>query len=197
MRKSVRKKIASAVLIALGSVSLGLGAVGIFLPILPTVPFLLLTLVCYAKGSPRFERWFVSTRVYKKRLEAFVKTRAMTNAGKARTLLFIAALISVPIILVDVLPMRIVLGAVILFHFVYFIFFVKSVSKARLAEMLSEIKAKEAAEKASAETAPAEMEVSETPTAEIEAAGKGQEQAIKTPAPATAETSGKDQESAA
>ncbi|MDR3262755.1 MAG: YbaN family protein [Clostridiales bacterium] len=149
------KKIINAILIAVGSVSLAIGVVGIFLPILPTTPFLLLTLVCYAKGSKRFERWFLSTKLYRKYLEAFLKTHAMTNGSKVRVLLLITALISIPIILVDVLPMRIVLGAVILFHWVYFIFFVKSVSKERLAELLAAVREKEAQKLKDAERAEA------------------------------------------
>ncbi|MDR2046707.1 MAG: YbaN family protein [Clostridiales bacterium] len=42
-----------------------MGTAGIFLPILPTVPLFLLTLACYAKGSVRFERRFVSSKPIK------------------------------------------------------------------------------------------------------------------------------------
>ncbi|MDR2090214.1 MAG: YbaN family protein [Clostridiales bacterium] len=137
------KKIINAVLIAAGSVSLGIGVVGIILPLLPTTPFFFLTLICYAKGSKKFEKWFLSTALYKKYLETFVKTKAMTNAGKAKVLILITALISIPIILVDVLPMRIVLACVILLHYYIFIFRIKSLSKAELNALLEKIRAEE------------------------------------------------------
>ncbi|MDR2201667.1 MAG: YbaN family protein [Clostridiales bacterium] len=140
------KRIVNFILVCAGSVSLGLGAVGIILPLLPATPFLLLTLVCYAKGSTKFERWFTSTKLYKKHLEPFVKTRAMTNANKIKALIFVTVLISVPIITVDVLPMRIFLGVIILAHYLMFIFKVKSVSKAELNRLFEEVKAREAAE---------------------------------------------------
>lgn len=46
--------------IALGSVSLALGIVGIFLPLLPTTPFLLLAAALYFRGSPRLYAWLMN-----------------------------------------------------------------------------------------------------------------------------------------
>ena len=48
--------------IVLGSISLGLGILGIFLPLLPTTPFLLLTAALYFKGSPRLYNWLLNHR---------------------------------------------------------------------------------------------------------------------------------------
>lgn len=45
--------------VALGGVSLGLGIVGIFLPILPTVPFLILAAFAFSRSSERLHRWLV------------------------------------------------------------------------------------------------------------------------------------------
>ena len=55
-----------AFFIALGCVSLALGTIGIVLPILPTVPFYLLTAFCFANSSERLHDWFIHTTVYKK-----------------------------------------------------------------------------------------------------------------------------------
>ncbi len=52
-----RKKITKIILIIAGSISFGLGILGIFLPLLPTTPFLLLTAACYAKSSKKFYDW--------------------------------------------------------------------------------------------------------------------------------------------
>ena len=57
--------------IILGFLSLALGIIGIFLPILPTTPFLLLTLFFFAKGSKRLEQWFLGTSIYQKHLKSF------------------------------------------------------------------------------------------------------------------------------
>ena len=75
--------------IALGFIALGLGIIGIILPVLPTTPFLLVTSYCFAKGSDRFHNWFINTKVYKKHLESFVKERAMTLKEKVVLLSFL------------------------------------------------------------------------------------------------------------
>ncbi len=50
------------VLIAAGTIFLGLGIFGIFLPILPTTPFLLLAAACYARSSKRFYDWLINNK---------------------------------------------------------------------------------------------------------------------------------------
>lgn len=52
--------------ILLGFLCLGLGTIGIVLPILPTVPFYMATLFCFAKSSERLHTWFIGTDLYKK-----------------------------------------------------------------------------------------------------------------------------------
>lgn len=49
--------------IILGSLSLALGIIGMFLPLLPTTPFLLLTAALYIKSSPRLYDWLISHRI--------------------------------------------------------------------------------------------------------------------------------------
>ena len=55
--------------IILGSLSLGLGIAGIFLPLLPTTPFLLLTAALYFRGSPRLYDWLLR----QKRLGPYIR----------------------------------------------------------------------------------------------------------------------------
>ena len=114
--------------ITLGFITLGLGLIGVILPILPTTPFLLVTSFCFAKGSERFHTWFINTNIYKKHLESFVKERAMTLKQKVVLLSFVNFMLAFPLILVDVLPMRITIIVLIIIKLYYFIFKVKTIT---------------------------------------------------------------------
>jgi uncharacterized protein len=52
------------VFLALGTLALILGVLGIFLPLLPTTPFVLLAAACYARGSRRFHEWLLAQRTF-------------------------------------------------------------------------------------------------------------------------------------
>ncbi len=81
------------IFIIFGFVFLGLGCLGIPLPVLPTTPFLMLAAICFAKGSKRLELWFKSTKLYHKHLETFVEKREMTLKTKLTILLTASAML--------------------------------------------------------------------------------------------------------
>ena len=106
--------------ILLGFICLGLGAVGIVLPILPTVPFFMATVFCFAKSSKRLHDWFIGTNLYKKHLDSFVKERAMTLRTKLCILLPASAMLIIAMVLMSSLPFRILIIFLILFKYTYF-----------------------------------------------------------------------------
>ncbi len=68
----------------LGSLCLALGTLGIFLPVLPTVPFYLVTMFCYSRSSKRLENWFKSTKLYEKHLASYESGQGMTRDTKRK-----------------------------------------------------------------------------------------------------------------
>lgn len=59
-----RSRPVRALFMVAGTVALGLGILGIFLPVLPTTPFVLLAAACYARGSKRFYRRLLANRTF-------------------------------------------------------------------------------------------------------------------------------------
>ena len=57
-------QIIRAILLITGTISLLIGIIGIFIPLLPTTPFLLITAACYARGSDRFYNWLLCNKLF-------------------------------------------------------------------------------------------------------------------------------------
>ena len=118
--------------ISIGLISFALGAIGTIVPILPTVPFLLLSSFCFTRGSERFNKWFVETKVYKKHLESFVNERAMTLKQKIVILAFADTMLAFPLIILDNIWMKLFIVILIIFKFYYFIYRIKTIRPERI-----------------------------------------------------------------
>lgn len=122
--------------IILGFIALGLGIIGIPLPVLPTTPFLLVSAVCFAKGSARLDRWFKNTKIYKNHLESFVTNKAMTLRTKLSCLIPASIMLIFAFIgmshndCTGTRIGRICVILVLVFKYVYFFTRIRTISKA-------------------------------------------------------------------
>lgn len=130
-------KLKQIIFLIIGCLSLALGCVGIVLPILPTVPFFLLTVFCFANSSQKLHDWFIGTQMYKKHLESFVQKKGMTVRTKATLLTSVTALMAVGFVLMlckGIIVPCVILAVVWVCHLVYFLFGVKTIPAAETAQ---------------------------------------------------------------
>jgi uncharacterized membrane protein YbaN (DUF454 family) len=89
-----------AFLIFFGTVFVGLGVLGMFLPLVPTTVFLLLAAYCYSRSSEKFHNWLLTNRWCGKYIKNYREGRGMTAGHKARTILLLWASIGLSMWLV-------------------------------------------------------------------------------------------------
>ncbi|MCI3944503.1 hypothetical protein BW686_01835 [Pseudomonas syringae] len=87
-------------LIAVGWLSVALGVIGIFLPVLPTTPFLLLAAACFARSSPRFYHWLVNHRQLGPWIRDYLEGNGIPLKGKVWAIALMWASISLSCYLV-------------------------------------------------------------------------------------------------
>lgn len=123
-------KIKRMIFAALGCICLGIGCVGIALPIIPTVPFFLATVFFFANSSQKLHDWFIGTKMYKKHLESFVQKKGMLMQTKLTILTTVTLLIGVGFFVMlckGILIPCIVLAIVWVCHVIFFLFGVKTI----------------------------------------------------------------------
>jgi uncharacterized membrane protein YbaN (DUF454 family) len=94
------EKLKRQLLLAAGTLSLAIGIVGIFVPILPTTPFLLLAAGCYLRSSQRFYNWLVGNRFFGNYIRNYIEGRGIPVKVKLFTITLLWVTIGISIWLV-------------------------------------------------------------------------------------------------
>ncbi|MDO4430392.1 MAG: DUF454 family protein [Lonepinella koalarum] len=115
--------------IFLGFFFLGLGILGAFLPILPTTPFLLLTLFFFGKSSERLHRWFLSTQIYQKYLKSFDEQRALTKKSKAYILFISTLMMAISFYFTPNIYGKTTIVVLLLVEYWFFFFWIKTIEE--------------------------------------------------------------------
>lgn len=89
-----RTQILSWLLIFIGWLSVCFGVLGIFLPLLPTTPFLLLAAACFVRSSPRFYQWLVEHPKLGGYILHYLNGEGLPKRAKIITIMMIGATMS-------------------------------------------------------------------------------------------------------
>jgi uncharacterized protein len=111
--KPKRHRVTRALLIVAGSICVGLGAVGIFVPILPSTPFLLLAAACYCRSSDRLYQWLMGNKWFGTYIRNYRQGKGLSIKTKIVALAVLWVSISYSALFwIDILILQIVLVAV-------------------------------------------------------------------------------------
>ena len=86
-------------LILIGLTSLALGGIGIFVPLLPTTPFLLVAAIAFANSSERLHQWLLDHNVFGPLIDDWRRYGAISRLTKTVSLLSMAAIILISVLL--------------------------------------------------------------------------------------------------
>ncbi len=92
-----------------GFLTLGTGVVGIFIPVLPTTPFLLLAAACFLKSSKKLYTWLTAHKVFGKYIENYIKYKAVSRNSKIVSIAVLWAVLSISLFASDSLHIKLFL----------------------------------------------------------------------------------------
>ena len=100
-------------LLIVGTASVVIGISGIFVPVLPTTPFLLLAAACYLRSSERFYLWLINNRLFGAYIRDYIEGKGMALKTKIIALALLCTGIGISIAVgTQSLVVRIILGVV-------------------------------------------------------------------------------------
>ena len=115
------------VFLTIGAISFVLGTVGIVIPLFPTIPFYMLTVFCFARGSERFHKMFLASSLYQMTVGNYERDKALTLRTKLSILGFLTIIMAIGAYFSQDWPIALILmGLVWIGHVIAFAFFIKT-----------------------------------------------------------------------
>lgn len=108
-------------LIITGWLAVSIGTVGIFLPILPTTPFMLLAAGCFAKSSEKFHRWLLGSPVFGSIIRDWQEQRGIRLGTKCWAMFVVVLTFSISIYIVNIQIIRIFLFGMMMVSLVFIV----------------------------------------------------------------------------
>ncbi len=109
-KRKITSNLSKWVLIITGSFFTGLGILGIFLPLLPTTPFLLLAAACYIRSSERFYNWLINNKWLGNYIKNYLEGKGVSLKAKVFSISFLWITIGYSIVfVVNIFSIRVIL----------------------------------------------------------------------------------------
>lgn len=105
-----KNKIVRALYMTGGTISLALGIIGIFVPGLPTTPFVLLSAALYAKSSEKLYNWLLENKFLGPRIKNYQRQKGVTLKGKYRIIALMLSMVLISSFLIlKILVLKIII----------------------------------------------------------------------------------------
>ena len=109
--------------ISLGSLFVGLGAIGVIVPGLPTTPFLILAAACYIRSSQRLYDWLISNKRFGPYLKDYREGKGIPRKAKRLAVVMIVVFVSFSVVFgIEDLTLKILVGLLGLIGLLYVLF---------------------------------------------------------------------------
>ncbi len=118
--KRLGRQAARGLWLTLGVTTLALGAIGVFVPLLPTTPFVLVSAFAFARSSRRLHDWLLAHRVFGKLIEDWRRYGAIDRQAKLLSVLSMIAVLVISVVL-GVPTHAILIQAIVLSASAYFV----------------------------------------------------------------------------
>ena len=97
----MKPKLKKIIFITAGFIFVGLGAVGIVLPLLPTTPFLVLAAILFSKSNEKFHKWLLKNRVFGPYLAHYESGTGIPKSLKIKTIVFLWPSLAISAVLIN------------------------------------------------------------------------------------------------